>query len=358
MKKIIKGIPLYEDGDVNCFISHLGSIMKFHGYHEVELFFGLRWGFFYWRGNNNSPAKEEEGYRISECKSKQSLVEDLSRFYGITWKWRRALNAEKAWSVAKKSLDNNEPLIISVDLYYLGYSNQYQRGHGGHVVILYGYDEEKDKAYIIDWSPPTFFKGGVSIKTLKQARNSLNPKDPNDLNQTSGYPIKNRWLDIKLSSRRIESDDNLIKKIILENIEAMLEDKGKKDYFQGIKGIRTFAEDILEWISYDDKGLLIAEMEKSFLYLWGIKGQRTLHFQFLSTISKRLEKPELGKISEELTKIFQSWKVVRMMFLKGSKKEPEAMLPRIRTRLLDIADREEKILLNLKDIIFSSQKRA
>jgi len=46
--------------------------------------------------------------------------------------------------------------------------------------------------------------------------------------------------------------------------------------------------------------------------------------------------------------------MARMMFLKGSKKEPEAMLPRISTRLLDIADREEKMLLELKDIILSS----
>lgn len=80
----------------------------------------------------------------------------------------------------------------------------------------------------------------------------------------------------------------------------------------------------------------------------------TLHFQFLSTISKRLEKPELEKILEELAKITQSWQVATMMFLKGSKKKPEAMLPRIRTRLLDIADREEKMLLELKDIILSS----
>lgn len=350
MKKIIKDIPLYYDENANCLICNLANIMKFHGYHEVETIFGLKWGFFYGRGNKNSLAKEEEGYNI--LSSEQSLAEDLFRFYGITLKRRSTLDAEKAWSIAKKSLDNNEPLIIRADLYYLGYHAHYQSMHGAHSFILNGYDEREDKAYIIDWYPSQFFKGAVSIKALKQARNSLNPKDPNNP-QSSGFPIENSWFDIEYPSSRTKLDDNLIKKIILENIEVMLENKSENDYFQGIRGVRTFAEDVPGWSTCDNKDSLVTKMEKSFSSLWSIEGQRGLHSQFLSTISKRLGKPELEKISKELTKIAQGWRVVRYMFLKGSRKEPEAILPRIKTRLLDIADREEEMLLELKDIILS-----
>jgi len=284
--------------------------------------------------------------------SQQSLAEDLSRFYGITLKWKRTSNEEEAWNVAKKKLDSNEPLIVGVDVYHLEYHHQYQRVHGVYYIILSGYDEKKNKVYVIYGYPPRFFKGTVSIKSLKQARNSLNPKEP-DHPRFSGFSIENRWLDIKYPFRQIELDNNLIKKIVLENIRAMLEANNKKDYFQGIRGIRTFAEDILEWTTHDNKDLLMTKMEKSFYYLRGIKEQRISHLQFLSTISEKLRKPELGKISKELTKIFQSWIVVRAMFFKASKKESETILPRIRTRLLDIADREEKVLLKLKDIILS-----
>ncbi len=296
--------------------------------------------------------KGKKGYHISGYK--QSLTEDLSKIYGISCRIRTTTHAEEAWRTAKKSLDNNHPLLISVDRYYLPpYPVSYQRVHGGHNIILNGYDEKESKSYIIDWWPPHFFKKAVDIEALKQARNSLNPKDP-DNPLFSGFPIENRWLDIEYPSYHIKLDENLIKKIILENIEEMLGNNSKKNYFQGIKGIRTFAQDILAWITCSDETSVAIRAERAFLLLWSVQGQRILHSEFLSNISKRLGKPELRKTSEELAKIAQSWQVARNMFFKASIKELKTMLPRISTRLLNIADREEKALIRLRDIILSS----
>lgn len=346
MKKIIKDIPLYRKEGTDCFLSCLANVLEYSGYH-----IGFGWGFFYWRGDECPLTKGKKGYRISPCK--QSLTEDLSKAYSITCKHRNTSDPEEAWRIAKEHLNNNEPLIASIDVYYLPYHHQYQQIHGAHSIILNGYDEEGNKVYIIDWYPPQFFKGVISTETLKQARNSLNPKDP--LNPTySGSSIQNRWLDIKYPSPHAELDESLTGKVILENIEVMRGNDREESHFQGIEGIRVFAEDILGWITQDDKDLFVAKIEKSFPFLQNVIAQRMLHLDFLSNIGKKLNKLELRRISEELTKIIQSWQVARSMFVKASKKEPKAMIPRISTRLLDIADREERALIRLKEIILAS----
>lgn len=83
--------------------------------------------------------------------------------------------------------DGGFPIVL-VDVYYLPYRNEYKKYHASHAVIMCGICEDFVK--IIDYYPPHFFKGEISVEHFKFARNSINPPSGNPF---SGFPIKNQW---------------------------------------------------------------------------------------------------------------------------------------------------------------------
>ncbi|MFQ6119964.1 MAG: BtrH N-terminal domain-containing protein [Methanosarcinales archaeon] len=106
-------------------------------------FFGLGsgLGFIYWK-DKRMPTPFIGG-------TVKSLGDHLCENLNIKIETHKTSSPKKAWKIAKETMDNNEPLLISADMYYLEYSDV-DMHFGGHYLVLVGYDEDNGVAYIAD----------------------------------------------------------------------------------------------------------------------------------------------------------------------------------------------------------------
>ena len=120
----------------------------------------------------------------------------------------------KEFEENKRQISANISPIVLVDTYYLPYRKEFHKIHASHAVILAGI--ENDKIYLIDYYPPHYFKGAISISDFKASRTSLNPYD---INPFSGIPIKNYWYLVNLSS----FSQNILSKVIEKNLSDIVD---------------------------------------------------------------------------------------------------------------------------------------
>lgn len=136
-------------------------------------------------------------------------------------------------------LNRGNAIIAIVDTFFLPYRIEYQRNHAKHSVIIAGISN--DNIYLIDWYPPHYFKGAISLAEWKKAWESENPLDNNPF---SGTPIHNEWFTIDFKLCEVEKDNlckqnwysmlesnatcksiNLLQKILKYNVVALEKEK-------------------------------------------------------------------------------------------------------------------------------------
>lgn len=75
------------------------------------------------------------------------------------------------WKRNQKQIFKGCPVIIGVDPFFLPYHAQYGSSHGAHAVVLYGFDDERQRAFLLDEG---CFNGPVDYQQLHRARLSEN----------------------------------------------------------------------------------------------------------------------------------------------------------------------------------------
>jgi hypothetical protein len=325
MRKIIHGIEFSRREHYDCTQWALQVVLQFYGYKLEDILLD-EWRFIYRRG-------DAEGVQISSghLDMRQKFLD-----YGIPLVAKRATDAKEAWSAMKHLVDKGKPIPVLVDVYHLEYYSFKNAHHAPHYVILDGYDEKLRTVHITDPSPSELFKGDIPLEDFESAL-------------SSSY-FHHNWIEFEFPSHHVGHNPDILWAKIRENVNAMLERGRGTDIFWGIEGIRAFARDVKEWASIH-KEVLIDNMKTCFDDLTKVSERLDGHYHFLASASEILESPDLKEISFEVGKLAQRWFLLRNMFFKGSKKEPFAMLPRIHHKLLDIADREEQVLIALREVV-------
>ncbi|MGI5268680.1 BtrH N-terminal domain-containing protein [Nonomuraea sp. CA-218870] len=167
MKPII--VPGVEPrGLHHCETTALGVLLRHEGLDLSEpLLFGLGSGlsFVYWdRKGMTFPFL---GGRVKPFE----LTRNLAARLGLTLTVEETTSARKAWRNAAASLDAGRPVGLQLDCYHLEYFRS-KVHFGGHVVALYGYDEQD--AHLVD----TGQQGGAvrtSLVSLAAARAERGP---------------------------------------------------------------------------------------------------------------------------------------------------------------------------------------
>ncbi len=327
MRKIIEGIEFCRREHYDCTQQALQVVLQFYGYKVEDILFD-EWRFTYGRGNAGD---------IQISPGRLDMIQKFSD-YGIPLLFRRAADAEETWSAMKQRIDERNPVPVLVDVDYLDYYSSEVGPHSPHYVILEGYDEERKTVHITDPSPWQLFKGDIPHKKFEKALYS-----PYLYN-------RNHWVEFEFPAQPVRHNPDTLRTKISRNVEVMLQGGWGTNTFFGMEGVRTFAQEVEKWASMD-RELLVGYMKTCFGHLGKVACRLDGHAHFLTSAGEILRSPELRGISLEVGKLAQSWFIQANMFFKGSKKEPFAMLPRIHRKLLDIADREEEVLIALRGAI-------
>jgi len=257
---------------------------------------------------------------------------------GVKFKSKTYRNPAKAERELNDLLDQNQPVAVQVDFFYMNYFPAWYRIHvNAHFITVIG--REGNNYLISDSYHPRIAE--IDRETLTKARfagGSLAPKG------FMFYPV---YIPEKIDFQKAVTDG--IKQASYNMLKIPLP-------FLGVKGIRRFADKIVDWPGYArDEDMLADKIFRITISLedqgTGGAGFRFLYASFLQEASKILENPRLNDMSREMMKIGDGWREISLAAAKIAKQRDFR-----RERLMEIgnllhvrADLEEKFFIRLKE---------
>jgi len=301
-KLIVEGFRYF--GGKHCMTTALKSIFDYHGLHlSEEMLFGLGSGagFIYWYMKiMPSPFIGTRYGKIND-----SLINTCERI-GAEVTIFQTSSAAKGYEELKKLLREGEPAFVLGDMAYLPYFALPGVAHfGGHAFVVYGIDEQEDKAYISDSAEKPV---KVSIEDLNKARNSKFPP----------FPPKNKLLKIEYPAK-VGDLEKEIREAIEECCSNMLNPPIKNI---GLAGIKKWAGLVPKWPRQFQGLNLFGCLLNTFIYIevsgTGGGAFRPMYGQFLRESSSILNEPELGEVAELFEESGKLWSKIATAALPDS----------------------------------------
>ncbi|MFZ1527883.1 MAG: BtrH N-terminal domain-containing protein [Ferruginibacter sp.] len=346
MKKIIDNFVPIEGR--HCVTTALRHLFIFNGWDISEdMLFGLGsgLGFAYF---------EVSGLPVVAGRSNVGAFEKaLSENMGIPFKIRSTTSNKKALTDLKKSIDSDKPLAVYVDMFYLSYIKKTNH-FGGHVIVVFGYDEEKDVFYVSDRDSvekqialnPEAIKSNYHIiptKELVVARSSA----------FLPFPAKNKWIDAFLSAHsRTEITPLMIVKSIKYNLAAMTKQREKNI---GLPAIKLFSEKILLWKNMPEE-VLSAGALNCYTMINQIGGTgggafRSMYGNFLREAAEVLKSKQLAGCGANYLEVSEKWDKVAQDFLEIHQFPATGKIQEISRAVYRIFEKERKILASLEQLV-------
>jgi len=348
MKKIARGF-VHRPG-VHCGSTSLRDIFEFHGRKfSEEMVFGLNCGlgFVYWPAKGAVPPIFVGGLGSRG-------IEDICRILGIKWEKKTTTSTKKAWQAVKELIDNDVPVMLQVDMFYLDYFRGKTGHFGGHAVVLAGYDEERREAYVTDVHNEKIEAKRredrlfvTSLESLAKAR----------ISTFKPFPPRNAWCTFAFP-RELTPLNKAIKMALKTNAERFLNPPIRN---LGIKGIRRFANQVIKWpdiihgtifdpiqfkaeISMLRLNLFLAY---AFIEEAGTGGGlfRRIYSRFLREACDLLHVKILREASDLMMKSADIWTEIASILFAASEaqqNEVKDILAKVQPRIMECAETEEK----------------
>lgn len=308
----------------HCETTATGSLLKALGIEMSEpMLFGLGEGLGYIFWNMKIMDFPFIGGRVKP----DILTENLTRNLSLDLEVRETSSIKKAWQNVKEKIDNNIPVGLKLDSYYLEYFTS-KIHFAGHYVAMYGYDEKF--AYIVD----TQQQGGLMKTALKNLELARNEKGP----MSSG----NKSYTISKTGKEF-----VIEKAILKAIK-----NNANDYLNppikniGYKGILKTSVEIKKWFknSEDIEGEFRTTamlMEKA-----GTGGAifRNLYRDFLKESADLLQSDQIHEAFIEFSKIAELWTEVSFLFDTAGETSKEEYINKASEILVDLSAKEKRAM--------------
>ena len=144
MRKIVD--TFVPQGGKHCITNALKQIFNNYGIIiSEEMMFGLGSGLSFLYLNQASSPMVNGRCKIFEFEEK------LANRLSIQIQCKSNSNYDIVQQKTKEMIDYNEPILIYVDMPYLKYLGMNEDSHfGGHAVVLFGYDAEKQEYLVSD----------------------------------------------------------------------------------------------------------------------------------------------------------------------------------------------------------------
>ena len=188
MRVELDGIHPWRHDLAGCLHACAATLVGHAGFAPLEAL-GASWDFYYQLGDIRS----EEYY--FPCPEGRSLLSSLAPSHPISSRWHWPRDAEQGWHEVREQILAGSPAAVAVDNFELPFRPAYQDVHSNHLVVVYGFDDERRSALVLDAIPP-FFRGELPLPVLAAARESGNRVSHERDMFFADNPIGNRWLQL------------------------------------------------------------------------------------------------------------------------------------------------------------------
>lgn len=330
MKKVLSPIATWQHDDAwTCLQNSMACVLMYHGHDPVTVL-GAGWDFYFLPGD----VRWQEYYY--PCRW-PSLAKSLAPHHPISSRWRHPADAKSGWEQLREAILRDVPAIVAVDNYYLPYRPAYQDVHAAHLVVVYGFDDERGEAYVLDGSPPGCQRP-VGVEDLCRSRSSGNP-EAGDRDLFAGTDIAQRWLEVELDGEFPAFGRQWVAAVLADNLERFRRSQ-PGPALSGMSGMGQFFADLDRRLAGDQGRRAMDE-----LYVFGaaVQASTALHAEFLRQSGRRLEWPELSEAGRQVDRLTHHWTVLRALGAHG-REQPAATAPRLRRRAAEVLSDYQRAL--------------
>ena len=310
----------------HCETTATGSLLKHLGIELSEpMLFGLGegLGFIFW--NMKIMDFPFIGGRIKPDVLTQNICKNLDLHLDV----KETSSIKKAWDNVKERIDDDTPVGLKLDSYFLDYFTNLIH-FAGHYVAMYGYDDSF--AYLVD-TKQQGSEAKAILKNLELARNEKGPMSSRNLS----YTIRKTDKEYNLK--------NAIKTAIKNNAKEYLNPPIKNISY---KGILKTSEEIKKWfknskdIKRDFKTTAML-MEKA-----GTGGAifRNIFRDFLMESYEILNVDNIKMAYEKFIEIAEMWTSVSAIFDKAGDTQDIKYINQASEILIELS-KKEKIAMEL-----------
>lgn len=292
MRKILEYEQYHKMGS-HCLTTCYTTLFKAKGYQlfeEMILGLGSGLGFTY--------VRQKDGFMYGGRGG--NLEQNLASALGLELITNRTEDKEIAWKYNREKILEGHPLVCEVDMKYLPYMVEKLHtdgsGFSGHKLILIGFDDEANEAYVLDylWNQVVT----VSIDNFKKAASSsIKPMSPDNSSVITKIP------------EELLPMESAIYHAIGYNVNQMLNPVG---FGLGLKAIKRFFKELKSWPDILDEDKLRYELNMAHLVFekvgTGGGNFRRMYARFLKSSAVQLNNNELLEISKLYATLGKMWK--------------------------------------------------
>jgi hypothetical protein len=134
LNRVIDGLEIIHNPE--CYLGAIDMVLRLRGDVAGRLI-NHQLGFCYWPAMTQQDTPTIAAFGRGEA---ERLLQQVS---GISIRWNTARDWEHLLEAAGTSLNNDQPLILFVDTFFLPHFSK-RKGHLPHALIIYGYDSRSD----------------------------------------------------------------------------------------------------------------------------------------------------------------------------------------------------------------------
>jgi hypothetical protein len=336
-------IPFRHKMAAHCESGTITALLNHHGLDISEpMVFGIASGIFF--GYMKAPMMD---FPMFVTRSRPGQIRSkFAKRTGVKFEGRKFRNPAEAQRELDLLLDKNQPVAVQVDFFYMDYFPAWYRVHiNVHFINVIG--REGNKYIVSDCYHPEIAE--IDRETLLKARfagGSMAPK---------GFMFYPSLIPEKIDFR----------KAVQEGIKSATYNMLKIPMpFLGIKGMRRFADKIVDWPKYArDNDQLADKIYKICVFIedqgTGGGAFRFIYASFLQEASKILDNPKLNDLSKKIMEIGDGWRELAFAATRVAKSRDfsKERLMELGSLIRQKADMEEPFFVNLREEIINKNKQ-
>jgi hypothetical protein len=308
--KVVNGPVLRWRHDLaGCLHACAATLLAHHGFDPLDAI-GAAWGFDYRPGE----VRREEYYFPLW---RPSLLESMAPYHAVRSVWHEPDDAKDGWEQVRSRLVDGALVAAAVDNFHLPFRPAYRDVHTNHMLVVYGFDDVADTAWVLDAVPPGF-QGEIPLTALTQARDSANRADHSrDLFFTDNA-IHNRWLEVEVTGDSAPADFPApLPDVLTANLTGFIE-TSDNGWWRGLAGLTRYRE---TGVAAVREGTGRTAVDEMFVVAGAHLARTGVHADYLRHTAARLGQTALAVLARRVDRIAHHWAALRIVVARADRDE-------------------------------------
>ncbi|MFJ1895329.1 BtrH N-terminal domain-containing protein [Streptomyces sp. NPDC088115] len=291
-------VSWYDDLS-SCLQMDIGYVLERAGWDPVQAL-GAGWRF----SAPTGPVESVEYFHPAGDR----IEEYFCLHHPVSLRWHSPRDAAAAHHDVVASLTRGVLPVVAVNNYHLPFRPAYHDVHAAHLLVVTGYEPEREVYRIVDPMPPAH-RGDLPRSVLEEARSSLAVDDASDPFFAGSSPAW-RWLEVRTTGPQPTLSLPWLREVVTDNVASMRGTGGA----EGPAVLARLLDELPGRIRREGRRAL----QEIYVLGWPAQAETSLHSTFLTRAGLRFERPDLVEAARWVDLVAHSWTGLRVGSAHGA----------------------------------------